>query len=88
MERSDWSILRAYVINIYMYIRISFSIELRLRVSRSLRTLANYKYSTLPRRISINMAPKVGIFAEAEGRRKYSLLKVQYYRYSTGRVEY
>ena len=38
-----------------------------------------YKYSTLPRGISINMAPKVGIFPEAEGRGKYSLPRVQYY---------
>ena len=42
-----------------------------------------YKYSTLPSGISINIAPKVGIFPEAEGRGKYSLLRVQYYRYST-----
>ena len=63
------------------------SIELHLRVSRSLRSLTNYKYSTLPRGISNNIAPKVGIFPEAEGRGKYSLLRVQYYRYST-RVEH
>ena len=42
-----------------------------------------YKYSTLPRGISINIAPKVGIFPQAEGRGKYSLPRVQYYRYST-----
>ena len=42
-----------------------------------------YKYSTLPCGISINIAPKVGIFPEAEGRGKYSLPRVQYYRYST-----
>ena len=42
-----------------------------------------YKYSTLPRGISINIAPKVGIFPEAEGRGKYSLPREQYYRYST-----
>ena len=42
-----------------------------------------YKYSTLPRGISINVAPKVGMFPEAEGRGKYSLPRVQYYRYST-----
>ena len=30
-----------------MYIRIAFSIELRLRVSRSLRSLANYYYLLL-----------------------------------------
>ena len=42
-----------------------------------------YKYSTLPRGISINIASKVGIFPEAEGRGKYSLPRVQYYRYST-----
>ena len=42
-----------------------------------------YKYSTLPRGISINIAPKVGIFPEAEGRGKYSLPRVQYYRYFT-----
>ena len=42
-----------------------------------------YKYSTLPRGISINIAPKVGIFPEAEGRGKYSLSRVQYFRYST-----
>ena len=42
-----------------------------------------YNNSTLPRGISINIAPKVGIFPEAEGRGKYSLPRVQYYRYST-----
>ena len=42
-----------------------------------------YKYSTLPRGISINIAPKVGIFPVAEGRGKYSLPSVQYYRYYT-----
>ena len=42
-----------------------------------------FKYSTLPRGISINIAPKVGTFPEAEGRGKYSLTWVQYYRYST-----
>ena len=42
-----------------------------------------YKYSTLPRGISINIAPKVGIFPEAVGRGKYSLPRVQYYRYFT-----
>ena len=59
-----------------MYIRIAFSIELRLKVSRLLRSLANYKYSTLPRGISINIALKVGIFPEAEGRGKYSLPRI------------
>ena len=38
-----------------------------------------YEYSTLPHGISINIAPKVGIFPEAEGRGKYSLPRVQYY---------
>ena len=42
-----------------------------------------YKYSTLPRGISINIAPKVGIFPKAEGRVEYSLPRVQYYLYST-----
>ena len=42
-----------------------------------------YKYSTLPCGISINTAPKVRIFTKAEGRGKYSLLRVQYYLYST-----
>ena len=41
-------------------------------------SLANYKYFTLPRRISINIAPKVGMFPEAEGRGKYSLPRVDY----------
>ena len=41
-----------------------------------------YEYSTLPRGISINIAPKVGIFPDAEGQGKYSLPRVQYYRYS------
>ena len=36
-----------------------------------------YKYSTLPRGISINIAPKAGIFPEGEGRGKYSLARVQ-----------
>ena len=36
------------------------------------------KYSTLPRGISVYIAPKVGIFSEAEGRGKYSLPSVQY----------
>ena len=38
-----------------------------------------HKYSSLPRGILINIAPKVGIFPEAEGRGKYSLPRVQYY---------
>ena len=38
-----------------------------------MRTYIYYKYSTLPRGISINIALKVGIFPEAEGRGKYSL---------------
>ena len=42
-------------------------------------TYINYKYSALPRRISINIALKVGIFPEAEGLGKYSLPGVQYY---------
>ena len=42
-----------------------------------------YTYSTLPSGISINIAPKVGIFPKAEGRGEYSLPRVQYYRYST-----
>ena len=59
-------------IYIYIYIRTgSARICTPLIVSRSLRSLANYKYSTLPRGISINIAPKVGIFPEAEGRGKY-----------------
>ena len=37
-----------------------------------------YKYSTLPRGISVYIEPKVGIFSEAEGRGKYSLPRVQY----------
>ena len=41
-----------------------------------------YKYSTLPRGILINIAGKLGIFPEAEGRGKYSLPKVLYYQYS------
>ena len=71
-----------------MYIHITFSIELRLRVSPSLRSLANYKYSTLPRGISINIAPKVGLFPEAEG-----LVNIHYQGCNIidipqGRVEY
>ena len=38
-----------------------------------------YKHSTLLRGISINIALKVGIFPEAEGRGKYSLPRMQYY---------
>ena len=37
------------------------------------------KYSTIPCGILINIATKVGIFLEAEGRGKYSLPRVQYY---------
>ena len=36
------------------------------------------KYSTLPSGISVYIVPKVGIFPEAGGRGKYSLLRVQY----------
>ena len=36
-----------------------------------------------PFRVEINIASKVGIFPEAESRGKYSLPRVQYYRYST-----
>ena len=39
-------------IYIYMYIRIAFFIELRLRVSRSLRSLANYRPSPLAQNTS------------------------------------
>ena len=67
-----------------MYIRIAFSIELRLRVSRSLRSLA--KYSTLPRGISINIAPKVGIFPEAEVNIHYQGCNI--IDIPQGRVEY
>ena len=35
-------------------------------------------YSILPCKISIDMAPKAGMFPEAEGRGKYSLPRVQY----------
>ena len=38
-----------------------------------------YKYSTLLRGISINIVPKVGVFPEAEGQGKCSLLRVQYW---------
>ena len=37
-----------------------------------------YKCSTFPRRISIHIAPKVGIFPKVEGRGKYLLPKVIY----------
>ena len=40
-----------------------------------------YKCSTLLHGISIHIAPKVGIFSEAEGRGKYSLPRVQHDRY-------
>ena len=50
--------------------------------------LVYYKYSTLPRGISINIAPKVGIFPEAKGRGKYSLPRVQYMDIPQGKVEY
>ena len=33
------------------------------------------KYSTLPHGISVYIEPKVGIFSEAEGRGKYSLVQ-------------
>ena len=36
------------------------------------------KYSTLLLGILVYIAPKVGIFSKAEGRGKYSLLRVQY----------
>ena len=51
-------------------IYISYFHYLDLIVSRSLLSLANYKYSTLPRGISIHIAPKVGIFPEAQGQGK------------------
>ena len=44
-----------------------------------------YKHSTPPRGISMNIAYKVGIFPEAEGRGKYSLPSTDIPR---GRVEY
>ena len=53
------------------------------QASEASETLLDYKYSIFPRGISINIAPKVGIFTEAKGRGKYSLPRVQYYRYST-----
>ena len=42
-------------IYIYMYIRIAFFIELRLRVSRLLRSLANYRPSPLAQKPSNNV---------------------------------
>ena len=79
----------SYGINIYiyMYIRIAFFIELRLRVSRSLRSLAN-KYSTHPRGISINIAPKVGIFPEAEAEVNIHYQGCNIIDIPQGRVEY
>ena len=51
----------------------------KLEVVRYMCMYIYYKYSTLPLGISINIAPKVGIFREAEGRGKNSLPRVQYY---------
>ena len=51
----------SYGINIYilyMYIRIAFFIELRLRVSRSLRSLANYcSHGQLTRSLPVDICP-------------------------------
>ena len=44
-----------------------------------------YKYSTLPRGISINIVPKVGIFPNAEGRGKQGCNIIDI---PQGRVEY
>ena len=52
------------------------------------RRCINYKYSTLLHGITINIAPKVGIFPEAEGRVKYSLLRCNIINIPQGRVEY
>ena len=77
-ERSDWSVLRTYVIGG------------QAKRARHYQGCTNsnwwgiyYKYSTLPSGISINIARKVGIFPEAEGLGKYSLPRLYYYRYST-----
>ena len=45
-----------------------------IEISRDIYT----KYSTLLSGISVYIVPKVGIFSEAGGRGKYSLLRVQY----------
>ena len=44
-------------------------------------TYIYYKYSTLPRGISVFIAPKVGIFLEAGGLRKYSLPDIYFIAY-------
>ena len=66
-----------------IYSRASEASETLIGLNNGNQRYIYYKYSTLPRGISINIAPKVGIFPEAEGRGKYSLPRVQYYRYST-----
>ena len=70
-------------ISSYIHWRASEASETLSGVTNGNRRYIYYKYSTLPRGISINIAPKVGIFPEAEGRGKYSLPRVQYYRYFT-----
>ena len=80
MEQSDFSVLRAYVISE----RAKRASSVMSVFNRDFRYVhIYYKYSTLPCGISINIVIKVGIFPEAEGRGKYSLPRVQYYRYST-----
>ena len=47
-----------------------------------------YKYSTIPRGISINIAPKVGIFPEAEGPVNIHYQGCNIIDIPQGRVEY
>ena len=66
------------------------SMNLLLILDSSLNIYIYYKYSTLLRGILVYIALKVGIFPEAGGRGKYSLLRVQYMRrhFTRVRVEY
>ena len=61
-----------------MWRLISHATRHRKMYSERGRYVINYKYSTLPRGISLYIALNVGIFPEAGGRGKYSLSRVQY----------
>ena len=66
----------------YIYKYISDLHLLQLIVSRSLRSLANYQYSTLPHRRTIHIAHKVGIIPKAKANLSIHFRGCKMYQYS------
>ena len=47
MEQSDWSILRAYVINIYMYVYTENLVYIRSKLVLKLKKVSTFKLKVL-----------------------------------------